>query len=174
MAAFRRRQRRFVAAMRRPAHRVHSIPTSLQETAMERFALLLERHPLVFFHMLCALCALALGIVILTRRKGTGSHRALGWTWVLLMASVALTSAFIRDYRLPNLMGYTPIHLLTVLTAVLLPLAVWHARRGNVAAHRKSMKSLYAGGCVVAGMFTLVPGRFLGDLLWKQALGVLG
>ena len=141
---------------------------------MDHFAGLLERHPLVFFHMICAVSALALGIVILTRRKGTGSHRALGWTWVVLMASVALTSAFIRDYRLPNLMGYTPIHLLTLATAVLLPMAVWQARRGNVAAHRKSMKGLYVGGCIVAGMFTFVPGRFLGDLLWKQALGVLG
>jgi uncharacterized membrane protein len=140
---------------------------------MEHFARLLERHPLVFFHMICAVSALALGIVILSRRKGTGSHRALGWTWVVLMGSVALTSAFIRDYRLPNLMGFTPIHLLTVTTAVLLPMAVWQARRGNVAAHRNSMKRLYVGGCIVAGVFTLMPGRFLGDLLWKQALGVL-
>jgi uncharacterized membrane protein len=140
---------------------------------MERFALLLERHPLVFFHMIAALGALALGVAILLRRKGTASHRALGWTWVLLMAGAALTSAFIRDYRLPNVMGYTPIHLFTVLTAVLLPLAVWHARRGAIAAHRKAMKGLYAGGCVAAGTMAFVPGRFLGNLLWKQALGVL-
>ncbi len=42
---------------------------------MDHFARLLERHPLVFFHMVCAVSALALGIVILARRKGTGSHR---------------------------------------------------------------------------------------------------
>ena len=82
----------------------------------------------------------------------------------------ALTSVFIRDYRLPNLFGFTPIHLLTVVTAVLLPIAVWNARHGNVAAHRKTMKGLYVGGCIVAGVFTLLPGRFLGDLLWRQAL----
>jgi uncharacterized membrane protein len=141
---------------------------------MESLIRLLERHPLVFFHMICALAALALGVAILLRRKGTGSHRALGWTWVLLMAGAAVTSAFIRDYRLPNLFGYTPIHLFTGLTAVMLPLAVWHARRGNVSAHRKSMKGLYAGGCVVAGIFTLLPGRFLGNQLWHQALGLVG
>ncbi len=89
------------------------------------------------------------------------------------MGTVALTSVFIRDYRLPNLFGYTPIHLFTVLTAVLLPISVWNARRGNVAPHRRTMKGLYAGGCIVAGVFTLVPGRFLGDLLWRQAFGVV-
>ena len=140
---------------------------------MDHFARLLERHPLVFFHMICAVSALALGVAILTRRKGNGSHRALGWTWVVLMGVVALTSVFIRDYRLPNLFGFTPIHLFTLTTAVLLPIAVWNARRGNVAAHRKTMKGVYLGGCIVAGVFTLVPGRFLGDLLWKQALGVV-
>ena len=140
---------------------------------MDHFVRLLERHPLVFFHMVCAVSALALGVIILARRKGTGSHRAIGWTWVVLMGTVALTSVFIRDYRLPNLFGYTPIHLFTVLTAVLLPISVWNARRGNVAPHRRMMKGLYVGGCIVAGVFTLVPGRFLGELLWRQAFGVV-
>ena len=48
----------------------------------------------------------------------------------------------------------------------MLPLAIWHIRRGNVDGHRKAMKGMYIGGCVVAGLFTLLPGRFLGSLLW--------
>ena len=28
------------------------------------------------------------------------------------------------------------------------------------------MTGLYIGACVVAGLFTLLPGRFLGSLLW--------
>ena len=133
---------------------------------MQAFAGLLQRHPLIFAHMVAALGALLLGIVILSRRKGTASHRALGWTWVMLMGSTALTSAFIRDYRLPNLFGYTPIHGFTLYVAVMLPLALLHIRRGNVAGHRKAMKGIFIGGCVVAGLFTLLPGRFLGSLLW--------
>jgi uncharacterized membrane protein len=35
------------------------------------------------------------------------------------------------------------------------------------------MKGLFIGGCIVAGVFTLLPGRFLGDLLWHQALGLV-
>ena len=127
---------------------------------------LLQRHPLIFFHLVTAIGALLLGIVMLSRRKGTSSHRTLGWIWIALMGSTALASAFIRDYRLPNLAGYTPIHGFTLFVAVMLPLAIWYIRRGNVSGHRKTMTGLYIGACVVAGLFTLLPGRFLGSLLW--------
>jgi uncharacterized membrane protein len=131
---------------------------------------LLQRHPLIFFHLVTAVGALLLGIVMLSRRKGTTSHRWLGWIWVVLMGSTALASAFIRDYRLPNLYGYTPIHGFTLSVAVLLPLAICYIRRGNVRGHRKTMTGLYVGACIVAGLFTLLPGRFLGSLLWGTAM----
>ncbi|MBL8349127.1 MAG: DUF2306 domain-containing protein [Burkholderiaceae bacterium] len=132
----------------------------------------MHQHPLVFFHLVTALAALLLGMALLARRKGTHGHRALGWTWVALMGSTALASAFIRDYQLPNLFGYTPIHAFTVLVAVMLPRGVWLIRQGNVRGHRKTMQSLFVGACVLAGLFTLLPGRFLGRLLWQQVLGL--
>ncbi len=137
------------------------------------FGRLLERNPLVFFHLITAFLALLLGSVILMRRKGTDSHRALGWVWVALMGSTALATVFIRDYHLPNIAGFTPIHGFTVLVAVGLPRGIWCIRHGNVAGHRAVMKGLFIGGCVLAGVFTLVPGRFLGTLLWKHLLGVM-
>ena len=129
---------------------------------MNAFITLLHNKPLVFLHLVAALAALLLGITILTRRKGTFSHRTLGWTWVTLMGSAAAASVFIRDYRIVNIAGYTPIHLLTLTVAVLLPLAIWHIRRGNVSGHRRTMTGVYIGGCVVAGLFALAPARFLG------------
>ena len=137
---------------------------------MNALGTLLYRHPLIFFHLVTAIAALALGAAILLRRKGTVSHRALGWVWVALMGSTAGASAFIRDYRMPNLAGFTPIHLLTLTVAVLLPLAIWFIRRGNVSGHRRTMRNLYLGGCIVAGLFTFAPGRFLGSLLWGTPL----
>lgn len=139
----------------------------------QAFAQLLARHPLVFFHLLTALAALLLGCLLLWRRKGTASHRTLGWVWVALMGSTALASAFIRDYHLPNLAGFTPIHAFTLLVAVKLPQGIWQVRHGNIAAHRKTMRGLYIGACVLAGVFTLLPGRFLGNLLWRQTLGMM-
>ena len=140
---------------------------------LQAFAQLLARHPVVFFHLITALGALLLGGLLLWRRKGTASHRALGWAWALLMGSTALASAFIRDYQMPNLAGFTPIHAFTLLVAVKLPQGLWQVRHGNIAAHRKTMRGLYIGACVLAGVFTLLPGRFLGNLLWRQALGMM-
>ena len=133
---------------------------------MDALITLMHRHPLIFFHLLTACAALALGLVMLLRRKGTRSHRLLGWTWVALMGSTALATAFIRDYRLPNVFGYTPIHLFTLTVAVMLPLGIWYVKHGRIAGHRKTMSGLYIGACVIAGLFTLLPGRFLGSLLW--------
>jgi uncharacterized membrane protein len=139
---------------------------------MTAFTDLLQRHPLVFFHLVTAVAALAIGTVVMLRRKGTGSHRAWGWAWVLLMAGTTVASAFIRDYRMPNLAGITPIHFFTAFVAFNLPRGIWFIRQGNVAAHRKTMRGMYIGGCLVAGVFTLLPGRFLGRLLW-QGLGLI-
>ncbi len=139
---------------------------------MNSFTRLLAQHPLIFVHMVCAIAALVLGAVLLLRRKGTPSHRALGWAWVLLMAGATISSAFIRDTGMINLAGFTPIHLLTLLVAVQLPRAVLAIRRGRVDAHRQAMRGMYIGGCVVAGLFTLLPGRFLGRQLWG-AVGTL-
>ena len=134
---------------------------------------LLQQHPLVFFHLVTAFAALVLGGVQLARAKGTPGHRLLGWAWVALMTGAAISSAFIRDYGMPNLWGFTPIHALTVLVAVSLPRGVLAIRRGDVAKHRKVMRHLYIGACVIAGVFTLMPGRFLGTLLWKHTLGIV-
>jgi uncharacterized membrane protein len=140
---------------------------------IDHFASMWQRHPLIFFHLVTAVLALLLGAAMLARRKGTRSHKSLGWVWVVLMGSTTLASAFIRDYGMPNLAGITPIHAFTVITAVNLPRGVWYIRRGDVAAHRRCMTNLYVGACLLAGVFTLLPGRFLGHLLWHHALGVV-
>ena len=74
---------------------------------MAPFLTLLQHHPLIFFHLVTACAALVLGLFMLLRRKGTRSHRLLGWTWVALMGSTALATVFIRDFGLPNLLGYS-------------------------------------------------------------------
>ncbi len=131
---------------------------------------LMQRHALIFFHLVTAVAALGLGLYMLLRRKGTPAHRTLGWMWVVLMTVTALATVFLRDYRLPNLLGYTPIHLFTVLVAVTLPMGIAYIRRGNVNGHRRTMTWLYIGSCVIAGLFTLLPGRFLGSLLWGTTM----
>ena len=140
---------------------------------MEHIAHLIDTHPLVALHLSAALIALVIGSIVMARRKGTVNHKALGWVWVVLMATTALSSAFIRDYRLPNIGGYTPIHFFTLYVAIVLPFGIIKIRRGDVKGHRNIMKRMFIGACCVAGLFTLLPGRFLGDLLWKQTLHLI-
>ena len=72
--------------------------------------------PAIVIHLFLAVAALGLGPVALRARKGTRLHRAAGYGWVTLMLGAALSSVFIRDFDLPNVWGYTPIHILTVAT----------------------------------------------------------
>jgi uncharacterized membrane protein len=56
---------------------------------------------------------------------------------------------------------WSPIHLLSLLVLVTLPLAVWHAHRHDVRRHRNAMTGLFIGALVIAGAFTLLPGRIM-------------
>ncbi|MGL4573819.1 MAG: DUF2306 domain-containing protein [Burkholderiaceae bacterium] len=141
---------------------------------MDAFVNLYARHPLIFVHMIAALSALLVGAFQLWRAgRGDTGHRVWGWAWVLLMATATITSAFIRDYRMPNIAGFTPIHFFTLYVGVQLPMAVYNAKTGNIVAHKARMKGIFIGGCVIAGVFTLLPGRFLGQQLWHNLLGVI-
>ena len=44
---------------------------------------------------------------------------------------------------------------------------------GNFKAHRWSMWTVYISACLIAGAFTLLPGRYLGRLVWGTWLGWL-
>lgn len=133
--------------------------------------------PLIAIHMSAAIGALVLGPVALWARKGARQrprlHRAFGYAWVTLMLAATLSAIFIRDYSLPNVGGYTPIHLLVPATLLSLFGAFWFLARGNIDGHRKTMQNLYLGACVVAGGFTLLPGRYLGQLVLGQCMGLI-
>ena len=120
--------------------------------------------PFIQIHALGAFLALGLGITQFARTKGTLSHRVIGWIWVLLLFSVALSSFWIHTIR--QFAGFSLIHLLSVLTLTGLPLAVLAARKGRITAHEKIMKSIFIYGLIVAGLFTLLPGRILGQVLF--------
>ena len=127
--------------------------------------------PAVLLHLCFALCAVLLGPVALWARKGSRTHRMFGYFWVGAMVGSAVSCLVIHGGGLPNIAGWSPIHLLSVGALVGISTSVWQVSRGHIAAHRKTMQRTYLGACVVAGLFTLTPSRFLGDLLWHQTLG---
>ncbi len=125
---------------------------------------LLDAAPAIPPHALAAMAAFVLGVVQFAAPKGTLPHRTIGAVWVGLMAVVAISSFWIHQLRLVG--PWSPIHLLSIFTLLMLPLAVWKAHTHQVAAHRRIMIYLFSGALVVAGLFTLVPGRIMHAVLF--------
>lgn len=123
------------------------------------FAPLLAAPAVVIAHAFAATAALVLGAVQLAAPKGTVPHRVFGWLWVGLMATVAATSFFI--HTICTFGPFSVIHGLSVFTLVALPGAVAHARRHEVPSHMRAMRSLFFWALIVAGVFTLWPGRIM-------------
>jgi len=131
--------------------------------------------PLIAIHMSAAIGAVVIGPVVLWARLGQHVrpwlHRALGYAWTTLMVVASVSAIFIRDFNLPNLWGYTPIHLLIPVTLLSLFFAFRALAQRNLAKHRRTMQNLYLSACIVAGAFTLLPSRYLGQLIWHEWLG---
>ena len=125
--------------------------------------------PLVIqLHAFAAMSALVLGIVQFASTKGTLPHRALGWTWVVLMMTVAVSSFWIHQNQIRLGGPWSPIHLLSIFSLIMLPLGIWFAHRHLVNGHRITMISLFTGGLVIAGLFTFVPGRIVHAIAFGQ------
>jgi uncharacterized membrane protein len=125
---------------------------------------LLATPPSVQLHVAAALLAMAVGVVIFLLPKGTGFHRALGWTWVSSMIVVAATSVvMIVDMKT----GMNALHIFTAVTVVSLWAGLTGIRRGNVRQHAGSMIGLYVGGLIIAGVFAFIPGR----VMWNVVFG---
>lgn len=123
------------------------------------YAPIMAAGPAVHLHLVATLAALLLGIVMLVRRKGTLSHRWLGRLWAALMLVAAVSSFWIGE-------GFGPVHVLAVVILLTVPAAVLAIRHGRVATHRRVMLALFFTGLVLPGLFTLLPHRLLGQLIF--------
>ena len=117
-------------------------------------------------HAFAAMAAFVLGVVQFSAPKGTIPHRTIGWVWVVLMLAVSVSAFWIHTIRLWG--PWSPIHLLAIFTLVMLPVAVLHARRHRIQQHRIAMLSLFFGALVIAGLFTLFPGRIMSTVVFGQ------
>jgi len=120
------------------------------------------RNAAVVAHLASVLVALPLGMSQLLLPKGTVRHRTVGYIWLALMVFTALVSFAIHTI---NPGGLSPIHLFSVATLVGAPFIALSARHGEVERHRRWVFGVMGGGLVVAGLFTFIPGRALGNLV---------
>jgi uncharacterized membrane protein len=114
----------------------------------------------VILHVSTVIPALFLGIYVMLGKKGTARHKMLGRIWAFLMITTAISSFWIRG--MTGSIG--PIHIFAVITLVSIPRAIWMAKIGNIAAHERGMTGTFIG-LLVAGLFSFIPGRLLGNML---------
>jgi uncharacterized membrane protein len=121
----------------------------------------MEFTPVILIHVITAVGALVIGGVTLRLKKGTPIHRLFGRVWVVLMLAAALVSFGIRSSG-----NLSWIHLLSVFILFVLGMALYAVIvRHDIKAHKRWMTNGYIG-LVVAGLFTFLPDRRLGYLVW--------
>ena len=117
--------------------------------------------PIILAHTLVAFAAVGLGAAMFLARKGTFLHRVAGRSWAALMLAVAVTSFWIKSSG-----SFSWIHILSVTVIVLLAILIYFAVSRQIGAHRRLAIGLYIGALGITGMFTLLPYRLLGRMVW--------
>jgi uncharacterized membrane protein len=120
-------------------------------------------------HVATVIPAALIGLYMFWARKGTPVHRLMGKVWLGLMVVAALSSFFIHTINL--LLGFSPIHLLSVYVLYGSWKATAAARAQRIREHKVNVIGMYIGGIVVAGGFTLLPGRLMHEVFfsWPSA-----
>ena len=86
---------------------------------------------------------------------------------MVLIFFSSIVSLFLKAYVGPTILNHFGwIHLLSILTIWTVPRSLIAVKKGNIQRHKRSMKLLYWIGLVLAGLFTLMPGRYLHSLLF--------
>jgi len=125
---------------------------------------------IIQLHAVSALAAFFVGLGLLLSTKGNRRHRVAGRVFVGLMVLVAISAIFIQELSDGR---FSWVHVLVPVTLV----SVWRAvsairrfqrfgDRADLQRHRGIMISLFFGALVVAGLFTLMPGRTLHTLIF--------
>ena len=124
-------------------------------------------YQLAYLHLATIIPAFVIGTSMLLMKKGTRRHKVLGRLYMPLMLVTAIVTLFMPAHvgpRLAEHFGF--IHLFSILVLYSVPAAYVYARQGNILKHRREMIGLYIGGLLIAGAFTLMPGRLLNELLF--------
>lgn len=122
---------------------------------------------LMFTHLFTVLPAFVLGTISLILKKGTPLHKTIGRIYMVLMLFTAFVTLFMPAAVGPTFINHFGwIHLFSFLTIYTVPTAYVAIKKGNVKAHKRKMILLYFGALIIAGAFTLMPGRYLHSVLF--------
>ncbi|MBC6438197.1 MAG: DUF2306 domain-containing protein [Rhodobacteraceae bacterium] len=126
---------------------------------------ILEAPFIVQFHVLVALPALLIGPFALFRPRRDKLHWQLGSVWLICITALAVSGLMIES-EIPILWHFGPIHLLSIFALRGVVEGLWRIRRGQITKHRQAMRELWFGAMGSAGLFTLLPGRMMNEMVF--------
>tara|TARA_R110000868_G_scaffold256311_1_gene512999 strand:+ start:390 stop:758 length:369 start_codon:yes stop_codon:yes gene_type:complete len=116
----------------------------------------------MFAHLITVAPCLFIGAYLLLVQKGTSKHRMIGKVYLSLMFFTAVISLFLPAHVGSQFLHHFGwIHLFSLLTIYTVPTAIIAVKKGNIRSHKRKMILLYFGALIIAGGFTLAPGRYL-------------
>ena len=131
---------------------------------------------IIYVHAFFALAAVPVGLYIFFKKKGTKQHRFIGRVWVSFLLIVSFTALFITSPMTDTVFNprfYSWIHFLIRFTVGNLIYSIWSIRQFKKTklgkhknAHIYSMVGVYFGALLVAGAFTLMPGRMFHEIIF--------
>jgi len=117
---------------------------------------------LTYLHLGSLVPAFVIGSYLLLNRKGTPVHKFLGKFYMGLMLFTAFITLFMEALVGPKFLNHFGfLHLLSLFVLYTVPTAYRAIRVGNIKLHKRKMVGLYVGALLVAGAFTLSPGRLI-------------
>lgn len=127
---------------------------------------LLEAPAPVIVHVATVVPAFFVGTWLLfLSRKGSRYHRLAGKIYLGLMGVTACAAIFIRSFAGwsvtvgPLKLGL--IHLFVLLTFQGIWRTLRAVRAGDIPAHQASMRGMYFGALIIAGLLAFAPGRIM-------------
>ena len=131
---------------------------------------------IIYVHAFFALAAVPVGLYIFLKKKGTKQHRFIGRVWVSFLLIVSFTAIFITTPvtdAMFNPRAYSWIHLLIPWTIGSLIYSIYSIRKFKKTklekhknAHKNFMIGTYIGALLLAGAFTLMPGRMFHEIIF--------
>ena len=117
---------------------------------------------LTYLHLGSLVPAFVIGSYLLLNRKGTPVHKFLGKIYMGLMLFTAFITLFMEALVGPKFLNHFGfLHLLSLFVLYTVPTAYRAIRVGNIKLHKRKMVGLYVGALLIAGAFTLSPGRLI-------------
>lgn len=122
---------------------------------------------LMYLHLLTVVPCFVMGTLLLLINKGTRIHTYMGQAYMVLMLLTAFITLFMPAQVGPRLLNHFGwIHGFSFLTIYTVPKAYLAVKEKNIKSHKRKMILLYFGAIIIAGGFTLAPGRYLNELLF--------